>query len=59
MPLGNLGFFKGPPEAWHRTSYHRRFVEVPRDLRVQKSAGEPVTVALTRSGDTVDVTELR
>jgi len=40
-------------------SCRRRVVAVPGDLRVKKGAGEPVTVVLTRSGDTVDIIELR
>jgi hypothetical protein len=56
---GFLTFSKGPYEQWHRTTYHMRFVEVPRDLNIRKAAGEPIVIVLTRTGDAVRVTELR
>jgi hypothetical protein len=46
-------------QVGYGTSYHLRFVQVPKDLTVSKPAGEPVVVVLTRVGDAVHVTELR
>jgi len=54
---GYLGFYGNALGC--STSYHRRFVEVPKDLTISKRQGEPVVVVLTRIGDTVQVTELR
>jgi hypothetical protein len=56
---GFLTFSKGPYEQWYRTTYHMRFVEVPRDLKVRKAEGEPLTIVLARIGGAVHVTELR
>jgi hypothetical protein len=42
------------------TSSHLNFVRVPRELRVTKSAGEPIVIVLERGPDgTVDATGLR
>jgi hypothetical protein len=56
---GFLGFSKGQQEVWYHTSYHLRFVVVPKDLKIRKAAGEPFRVVLRKSGDTVEVTGLR
>ena len=40
------------------TSYHERFVFVPRDLRRQKHAA-PMEILLRKSGDQIEVVELR
>jgi hypothetical protein len=60
-PLGKgfLGFSKGSTEVWHHTSYHLRFVEVPRDLKIRKVEGEGFVVVLSRKGDAIEVTDLR
>jgi hypothetical protein len=41
------------------TSYHNRFVLVPRRLYLEKSAGGPAELVLRREGENVDVVELR
>jgi hypothetical protein len=56
---GFLTFSKGPQQQWYRTTYHMRFVEVPRDLKIRKAEGESLIVVLMRNGNTVQVTELR
>ena len=60
-PLGTgfLSFSRGQQEVWYHTSYHLRFVAVPKDLKIRKAAGQPFTVVLTKSGNSVEVTELR
>jgi hypothetical protein len=60
-PLGKgyLAFSKGAQEQWYHTSYHLRFVEVPESLKIKKAEGQSFVVVLKRSGDAVQVTELR
>ena len=41
------------------TSYHNRFVRVPRTLRVTKQAGEGCVIVLRRNGDAIEVVGLR
>jgi hypothetical protein len=41
------------------TSYHNRFVLVPRRLYIEKSAGGPAEIVLRRADGNVDVVELR
>jgi hypothetical protein len=41
------------------TSYHNRFVLVPRRLYIAKSAGGAAELVLRREGENVDVVELR
>lgn len=43
---------------WSTTS-HLRHVRVPQTLRIQKPAGEPTVFVLRKSGQTIDVVELR
>jgi hypothetical protein len=60
-PLGQgfLAFSKGSHEVWTHTSYHLRFVEVPKDLRIRKGDGESFVVVLAKIDGAVHVTELR
>jgi hypothetical protein len=41
------------------TSYHNRFVSVPRTLHVAKQAGEGCVIVLRRNGDAIELVELR
>lgn len=43
----------------YATSYHNRFVRVPRTLRVAKQAGEGCVIVLRRNGEAIEVVELR
>jgi|LauGreDrversion4_2_1035121.scaffolds.fasta_scaffold311794_3 hypothetical protein len=41
------------------TSYHTRFVRVPRTLRIAKQAGEGCVIVLRRNGDAIELVGLR
>lgn len=41
------------------TSYHTRFVRVPRTLRIVKQAGEGCVIMLRQNGDTIELVGLR
>ncbi len=36
--------------ASHATTYHLRYVDVPEQIRLEKRAGEPVTIELQKAG---------
>ena len=43
----------------YATSYHHRFVRVPRTLSVSKQAGEGCVIVLRRDGDAIELVGLR
>ncbi len=43
----------------YHTSYHNRFVIVPRTLSIKKQAGESCVLVLERRNDRIELTELR
>jgi hypothetical protein len=45
--------------ASHGTTYHLRFVGVPRQLNLEKPAGEPLYIDLEKEGDKVVVVDVR
>jgi hypothetical protein len=53
QPRGSLGVGR------YGTTYHNRFVRVPRTLRIAKNAGEGCVIVLRRSGDVIEIVDLR
>ncbi len=49
----------GETVSSHTTTYHLNFVKVPRTWNVEKRAGEPMRIELTRQGDDVVITGVR
>jgi hypothetical protein len=43
----------------HGTTYHLRFVDVPRQLNLDKPAGEPLYIDLEKRGEKVVVVDIR
>jgi hypothetical protein len=43
----------------YATSYHNRFVRVPRTLSITRKAGEGCVIVLRRNGDAIEVVGLR
>jgi hypothetical protein len=43
----------------HGTTYHLRFVDVPRQLNLEKPAGGPLYIDLEKEGDKVVVVDVR
>lgn len=43
----------------HGTTYHLRFVDVPRQLNLDKPAGEPLYIDLEKRGENVVVVDIR
>jgi hypothetical protein len=41
------------------TSYHRRFVVVPKTLRIEKLKGQPTVIVLRKVSDDIQVEGLR
>ena len=43
----------------HTTTYHLRFVEIPKTYKLDKGAGEPTIIDLAKEGGRVVVTDVR
>ena len=46
-------------QSSHTTTYHLRFVEVPRTYKLDKGAGEPTLIDLAKADGRVVVTAVR
>ena len=49
----------GEVTSSHATTYHLRFVEVPRTFKLDKAAGEPTIIELAKADGSVIVTGVR
>ncbi|MFO1364508.1 MAG: hypothetical protein U1F45_18965 [Burkholderiales bacterium] len=49
----------GKVTSSHATTYHLRFVQVPRTFRLDKAAGEPTVIELAKENGAVVVTGVR
>lgn len=49
----------GPSTSSHITTYHLRFVKVPRTYKIHKEAGEHAYIELAKDGGDISVTAVR
>lgn len=49
----------GKVTSSHTTTYHLRFVKIPKTFKLDKAAGEPTIIELAKENGSVVVTEVR